>query len=308
MRPSRQARTTRRFEQRSAWWDHIDQEASLEGRILRRRQQVTLTWVEQLSLSYPAGLRVLEIGCGAGATAVELARRSHLVTALDRSPAMLQHTRNHALISGVGELVTPILGNAHRLLFPTGTFDLVLAGGVRPGLRNPRLPSKRWPGSPDQTATSWSPRSTASTWAACSTQDGPHCSRRPGAPPGSAPPDSVGAPPTESGPPGTRAGGFGGNCAAAGCSPSARPPSGSDPSASSAGPCCPAIGPSESTRPSSAEPTTTTNSSGQRTAAPHPGPQARPRQNLNFAWFHRLVLIREHIAEPTGPITVPAHC
>jgi hypothetical protein len=56
MRPSRQARITRRFEQRSAWWDHIYQEASLEGRILRRRQQVALTWVEQLSLSYPVAM------------------------------------------------------------------------------------------------------------------------------------------------------------------------------------------------------------------------------------------------------------
>jgi ubiquinone/menaquinone biosynthesis C-methylase UbiE len=142
MRPSREARITRRFEQRSAWWDHIDQEASLEGRMLRRRQRVALTWVEQLSLSYPAGLRVLEIGCGAGATAVELARRGHLVTALDRSPAMLERTRNHALISGVGELVTPILGDAHRLLFPTGTFDLVLAGGVLSWLKEPEVASE----------------------------------------------------------------------------------------------------------------------------------------------------------------------
>ena len=69
MRPSRQARITRQFEQRSAWWDRIYEQTSLEARILRRRQQVALTWVEQLSLSHPAGSRVMEIGCGAGATA-----------------------------------------------------------------------------------------------------------------------------------------------------------------------------------------------------------------------------------------------
>ena len=69
MRPSRQARITRQFEQRSAWWDRIYEQTSLEARILRRRQQVALTWVEQLSRSHPAGSRVLEIGCGAGATA-----------------------------------------------------------------------------------------------------------------------------------------------------------------------------------------------------------------------------------------------
>jgi 2-polyprenyl-3-methyl-5-hydroxy-6-metoxy-1,4-benzoquinol methylase len=131
MRPSRAARITRPFGQRSGWWDRIYEQTSLEARILRRRrQQVALTWVEQLSRSHPAGLRVLEIGCGAGATAVELARRGHLVYALDRSPAMLQRTRTHAMTSGVGELVTPLLGEAHQLLFSTGTFDLVLALGV----------------------------------------------------------------------------------------------------------------------------------------------------------------------------------
>ena len=136
MRPSGAARLTRRLKQPSAW-DRSYEQTSLEARILRRRQQVALTWVDQLSLPYPAGLRVLEIGCGAGATTVELARRGHLVTALDRSPAMLERTRNHAVTSGVGELVTPILGDAHRLLLPAGTFDLVLALGVLSWLEEP---------------------------------------------------------------------------------------------------------------------------------------------------------------------------
>jgi 2-polyprenyl-3-methyl-5-hydroxy-6-metoxy-1,4-benzoquinol methylase len=122
--------------------DRIYERTSLEARILRRRQQVALTWIEQLSVSYPAGLRVLEIGCGAGATAVELARRGHPVAALDRSPTMVERTRTHAVTSGVGELVTPILGDAHRLLFPAGTFDLVLALGVLSWLEEPNAAIK----------------------------------------------------------------------------------------------------------------------------------------------------------------------
>ncbi len=137
MRRSRAARITRQFEQRSSWWDRIYEQTSLEARILRRRQQVALTWVEQLSLSHPAGLRVLEVGCGAGATAVELARRGHLVAALDRSPAMLGRTREHARTSGVGDQVLPILGDAQRLMFPTGVFELVLALGVLSWLQEP---------------------------------------------------------------------------------------------------------------------------------------------------------------------------
>jgi ubiquinone/menaquinone biosynthesis C-methylase UbiE len=142
MRPSREAQITWQFEQRSSWWDRIYAQTSLEARILRRRQQVALAWVEQLSLSHPAGLRVLEIGCGAGATAVELARRGHLVAALDRSPAMLGRTQDQAVTSGVGGLVTPILGDAHRLLFPAGTFDLVLALGVLSWLEEPNAAIK----------------------------------------------------------------------------------------------------------------------------------------------------------------------
>jgi SAM-dependent methyltransferase len=127
---------------RPPWWDRIYERTSLEARILCRRQQVALTWIEQLSVSYPAGLRVLEIGCGAGATAVELARRGHPVAALDRSPTMVERTRTHAVTSGVGELVTPILGDTHQLLFPTGTFDLVLALGVLSWLEEPNVAIK----------------------------------------------------------------------------------------------------------------------------------------------------------------------
>jgi 2-polyprenyl-3-methyl-5-hydroxy-6-metoxy-1,4-benzoquinol methylase len=87
---------TRQFEQRSAWWDHSYREASLEARILRRRQQVALAWIDALAL--PGGSPVLEVGCGAGVTAVELGRRGHLVAALDRSPAMLERA-----VAGAGQ-------------------------------------------------------------------------------------------------------------------------------------------------------------------------------------------------------------
>jgi len=135
MRTSRDERVTGQFDQRSAWWDRIYRQDSLEARILRRRQQVALTWVEQLSL--PKGSRVLEIGCGAGGTTVQLAKRGHLVYALDRSQAMLRLTQEHALTSGVREVIAPILGDTHRLMFPNGAFDLVIALGVLSWLQDP---------------------------------------------------------------------------------------------------------------------------------------------------------------------------
>jgi ubiquinone/menaquinone biosynthesis C-methylase UbiE len=135
MRPSRAARITRQFEQRSAWWDRIYEQTSPEAQILRRRQQVALSWVDELSLA--KGSQVLEIGSGAGLTAVQLAKRGHVVCALDRSPAMARLTREHALSSGVGQAVTPLIGNAHRLMFPDGAFGLVIALGVLSWLEDP---------------------------------------------------------------------------------------------------------------------------------------------------------------------------
>ena len=135
MRPSGDDGVSQHFEQRSAWWDHIYRERSLEARILRRRQQVALSWVDTLAL--PEGSRILEVGCGAGAAAVELARRGHLVYALDRSQTMVRRTRGHSAEAGVGQVVLPVVGDAHRLGFPDDAFDLVIALGVLSWLQAP---------------------------------------------------------------------------------------------------------------------------------------------------------------------------
>ncbi len=135
MRPSSGERVTEHFEQRAAWWDRIYREESLEGRILLRRQQVALSWIDALALRN--GSRILEVGCGAGTAAVELAKRGHRVYALDRSRAMVHRTRDHAAASDVGALVSPLVGDAHRLMFPAGTFDLVIAIGVLSWLQTP---------------------------------------------------------------------------------------------------------------------------------------------------------------------------
>jgi ubiquinone/menaquinone biosynthesis C-methylase UbiE len=135
MRPSRDERVRQRFELRSVWWDRIYQETSLQARILRRRQQVALCWVEALSL--PRGSMVLEVGCGAGVTAVELARRGHRVYALDRSQAMIRLTQARAMTSSVEDMVIPVVGDTQRLSFRGKTFDLVTALGVLSWLQEP---------------------------------------------------------------------------------------------------------------------------------------------------------------------------
>src|SRR5262249_7018014 len=67
------------------------------------------------------GRRTLEIGCGEGRVARDLADRGHRVTAIDKSPTLLRYARQD---DAPGAYVRA----ASRLLpFPDGCFDLAIA-------------------------------------------------------------------------------------------------------------------------------------------------------------------------------------
>jgi SAM-dependent methyltransferase len=89
--------------------------------------------------------RVLDLGCGAGAFAVELAKRAEHVDALDRSPAMIEEARRVAPPN-----VTCILADVRQDPLPDARYDAIvsisalhhapleevlprLAGALRPG-------------------------------------------------------------------------------------------------------------------------------------------------------------------------------
>jgi SAM-dependent methyltransferase len=89
--------------------------------------------------------RVLDLGCGAGGFAVELAKRAEHVDALDRSPAMIEEARRMAPPN-----VTCILGDVRQDPLPDARYDAIvsisalhhtpldevlprLAGALRPG-------------------------------------------------------------------------------------------------------------------------------------------------------------------------------
>lgn len=87
----------------------------------------TLAWLA--TIDFQPGMRVLEVGCGTGRTACEMA--SHpgvLVTAVDARQAMLDKARKRAQDSGV-EVVFRLVDD-ERLPFDAGTFDLVVAESV----------------------------------------------------------------------------------------------------------------------------------------------------------------------------------
>src|SRR5438105_4219073 len=82
------------FRAESYFWKDVYTQATLVGEIYRERRGVVLRFVDRLSLS--SGARVLDVGCGAGTTTVELAKRGLQVEAVDAVPEMLGLTEQAA--------------------------------------------------------------------------------------------------------------------------------------------------------------------------------------------------------------------
>lgn len=75
--------------------------------------------------------RVLDVGCGVGTTAIEVARRYGAnVTAVDISPLMLERAAANVRAAGVEEQVSVQEGDILRLPFPDASFDCVIAEAV----------------------------------------------------------------------------------------------------------------------------------------------------------------------------------
>ena len=123
------------FNAQPHFWQDLYAENSLYGTIHRERRAIALRWVADLAL--PPAARLLEVGCGAGLVAVELARRGYIVEAVDTSPAMVDLARGHAAAAGVTDRLTVRIGDAHALPGETGSYTLVLALGVVPFLHSP---------------------------------------------------------------------------------------------------------------------------------------------------------------------------
>ena len=123
------------FQAKSSYWKEVYQESTLDGVVYRDRMALTLRWIEELRL--PDGERVLDAGCGAGLTAVALARRGYEVDAIDAAQNMLELTRQLALEHGVQDQVSVQTGDAHQLPLSDNQFALVLALGLLPWMQEP---------------------------------------------------------------------------------------------------------------------------------------------------------------------------
>lgn len=77
------------------------------------------------------GLKVLDIGCGPGTTAVALARDHQAeVTAVDVDPSMVARAQAAVVAAGVEDQVSVRLADAHELPFASEAFDRVMIEAV----------------------------------------------------------------------------------------------------------------------------------------------------------------------------------
>lgn len=131
----RQAAVNALFGATSQYWKRVYEEQTLAGVIYQQRRALALQWIDTLSL--PPGAEVLELGCGAGLTVVDLAQRGYRVECLDASDAMVRLALAQTQGAGVEDRVVVRMGDAHALPYPDGSQQLVLALGVLPWLHSP---------------------------------------------------------------------------------------------------------------------------------------------------------------------------
>ncbi len=123
------------FVARADHWQQVYEERSLWSIVLQYRRRAALAWAAGLGL--PPRSLALDIGCGPGFLAVEVARCGLQVHAIDRALPMTQLTRLNAERNGVAQSVRVSLGDAHELAFLDNAFGLLIAVGLLPWLHSP---------------------------------------------------------------------------------------------------------------------------------------------------------------------------
>lgn len=125
------------FDSESSFWNEIYQKKDVYSVIHQERRSMAIKYFENLALPYDA--RILDIGCGAGLTTVDIAKQGYTIEAVDSVAAMIDLTRQNALRFGVGNRVNANVSDIHNLNFPDSSFDVVIALGVAPWIDNLNL-------------------------------------------------------------------------------------------------------------------------------------------------------------------------
>ncbi len=146
MEPATVARATEPFELRSAVAGHFDRVASywrqvysdrgVQAEIYRDRWRAVLELVDGLKLA--TGAPVLDVGCGTGGLARDLAARGLRVEAVDSSRRMVDMASKTLEQEGLEGGAAVRQGSVYDLPYSDGWFHLTVAVGVLPWLDDPR--------------------------------------------------------------------------------------------------------------------------------------------------------------------------
>lgn len=103
--------------------------------LLRAEARARNPWIilEMTKRFSDRNIRILDIGCGAGFLANELARHGYHVTGLDASESTLEVARRHDSTGTVDYR----FGDAYRMEFENGTFEVVCAMDFLEHVENP---------------------------------------------------------------------------------------------------------------------------------------------------------------------------
>ena len=116
------------------WWDETRPLSSLRTAINPGRLAYLAEVVGAAGLTAP-GARALDIGCGGGLMAEEVARMGFAVTGVDPAVAAIEVARSHAFKSGLRIEYTTAGGES--LPFPEDSFDLVYCCDVLEHVTDP---------------------------------------------------------------------------------------------------------------------------------------------------------------------------
>jgi ubiquinone/menaquinone biosynthesis C-methylase UbiE len=124
------------FHAEAAYWKNVYSSiGGVQAENIRDRHAAVLQWIDDLALA--PGSRVLEVGCGAGFMAIDLANRGFHVHAVDSVAAMIELARSNAVQAGITDTLSFGVSDVLSLAFDAPSFDLVLAVGVIPWLGQP---------------------------------------------------------------------------------------------------------------------------------------------------------------------------
>lgn len=116
------------FNKHAKNWQSIYSIKDLSSFLIQQRKDYVLGYVDSLNLK--RGARILDAGCGAGLTSLELLKKGFVVVGIDVSKNMVDLARKNCAKVGLKGKATFQVGDVEALSFEDDSFDAVIGMGL----------------------------------------------------------------------------------------------------------------------------------------------------------------------------------